>query len=90
MAPACQVCGLDLAKADSGDGPAVFIILIVGAVVCFSMLGVELAYHPPIWLHLLLWPPLILLLGAGLMRPFKGVLIALQFHHRSGEGGTRA
>ena len=24
--PACEACGLDLAKADTGDGPAVFVI----------------------------------------------------------------
>ena len=31
--PSCQVCGLDLAFADSGDGPAVFIMMIVGFIV---------------------------------------------------------
>jgi uncharacterized protein (DUF983 family) len=88
VAPRCEVCGLDLAKADSGDGPAVFIILIVGFAVTFSMLIVEFTLHPPLWLHLVIWPIVIGVLGVGLMRPFKGVLIALQFHHRSGEGGA--
>ena len=88
VADRCEVCGLDLAKADSGDGPAVFIILIVGFFVCFSMLIVEFRFHPPLWLHLVLWPIVIGVLGVGLMRPFKGVLIALQFHYRSGEGGA--
>jgi len=53
------------------------------------MLVVEFSYHPPVWLHLLIWPLVIGGLSLGLMRPFKGVLIALQFHHRSGEGGSR-
>ena len=48
----CEACGLDLAAADSGDGPAVFIVLIVGVIVCFSALFTEIAFHPPVWLHL--------------------------------------
>ena len=83
--PACEACGLDLRKADSGDGPVVFIVLIVGALVCFGALLVEVAYRPPIWLHLLLWLPLSAILSLALLRPFKGVMIALQFHHRAAE-----
>ena len=81
----CETCGLDLRAADSGDGPAVFIVLIVGIVVCFAALFVEVAYHPPIWLHLLLWLPLAAVLTAVLIRPFKGVMLAMQFHHKASE-----
>ena len=38
VCPRCEACGQDLSRADSGDGPVVFIILIVGAVVCFGAL----------------------------------------------------
>jgi uncharacterized protein (DUF983 family) len=81
----CEACGLDMRAADSGDGPAVFIVLIVGMIVCFAALIVEVAYHPPIWLHLLLWLPLAALLTAVLIRPFKGVMLAMQFHHKASE-----
>ena len=73
VAPSCRACGLDLGFADSADGPAVFVIT-------------EIAYSPPIWVHLLLWLPLVLVLCLGMLRPLKGVLIALQHHHRAEEG----
>ena len=89
VSPACEACGFDLRKADSGDGPAVFIILIVGCIVGFSALITEIAFHPPVWLHLILWLPLTLILCLALLRPFKGVMIALQFHNRASEAGGR-
>jgi uncharacterized protein (DUF983 family) len=81
----CGVCGFNLEAADSGDGPAVFIILVVGFLVGFAALFVEMAYRPPIWLHLALWIPLATVLCLLLLRPFKGVLIALQFHHKASQ-----
>ena len=83
----CEGCGLDLAAADSGDGPAVFIILIVGGLVCFSALITEIVFHPPVWVHLVIWLPLAALLTAVLLRPFKGVMLAMQFHHKASEAG---
>jgi uncharacterized protein (DUF983 family) len=78
----CPCCGTDLSAQDSGDGPAAFIILIVGAIVLAAALITEVAWQPPLWLHLLLWLPLTVLGVLALMRPFKGLLIALQFKHR--------
>jgi uncharacterized protein (DUF983 family) len=86
LKPACDKCGLDFGFADAGDGPAVFAILIGGFIVVFAALGVEFAYQPPYWLHALLWLPLILLVTLGPLRPIKGVLIALQYHHKAQEG----
>jgi uncharacterized protein (DUF983 family) len=85
VAPRCKVCGFDLGAADSGDGPAVFIILVVGMLVCFGALVTEVAYRPPIWVHLVIWLPLAAILVAALMRPFKGVMLAMQFHHKASE-----
>lgn len=82
----CPSCGLDYAKADSGDGPAVFIILIVGFVVVAAALVVEIVYQPPYWVHAVLWLPATVILSLGLLRPFKALLIALQFHHKAEEG----
>ena len=86
VSPVCDVCGLDLSFADSGDGPAVFVILFAGFVVVGLALVVEFLYQPPFWLHALLWGPLILLVTLGPLRPLKGVLIALQYHHDAAEG----
>ena len=86
LRPSCDVCGLDYGFIDSGDGPAVFIILIAGFIVVGAALVVEVLYQPPFWLHAVLWGPLILLTTLGPLRPMKGLLIALQYHHRAAEG----
>lgn len=57
---ACEVCGLDLSAQDSGDGPAVFVILILGFIVVGLALWVEVRFTPPLWVHAVLWPPVIL------------------------------
>jgi len=84
--PRCAGCGLDLGFADAADGPAVFVILIVGFVVAGAALLVEIAYSPSVLVHFLLWPPLVLILCLGMLRPLKGILVALQYHHRAEEG----
>lgn len=89
VAPACEACGLDLTKADSGDGPAVFIIFVLGFLVVPLALLVEILFAPPMWVHLAIWPVTILAGALALLRSFKGVLIALQYHHKASEGGTQ-
>ncbi len=86
LRPACEHCGLDYSFADAGDGPAVFVILIGGAIVVFAALITEVVYQPPYWLHAVLWLPLILLVTLAPLRLIKGVLIALQYHHKAAEG----
>jgi uncharacterized protein (DUF983 family) len=84
--PACERCGQDFAFADAGDGPAVFVILIGGAIVVGAALTTEIVFQPPYWLHAMLWLPLVLLVTLAPLRLIKGVLIALQFHHKAAEG----
>jgi uncharacterized protein (DUF983 family) len=86
LRPSCERCGLDYSFADAADGPAVFVILISGFIVVFAALAVEFAYQPPYWVHAVLWLPLIALTTLGPLRPMKGVLIALQYHHKAAEG----
>jgi uncharacterized protein (DUF983 family) len=78
----CAVCGLDLSAQDAGDGPAVFVILILGAAVVALAILVEAKLGPPLWLHAVLWPPVILAGAIALLRPLKAGLIALQYRHR--------
>ena len=70
LRPDCPNCSLDYSKIDAGDGPAVFVILILG----FIVVGL---------LHLVLWTPLILGGSILMLRPFKATLIALQFRHKA-------
>lgn len=85
VCPRCEACGQDLSNADSGDGPVVFILLIVGAIGCFGLLFTEFTFHPPIWVELVIFLPLIAVLTLGALRPFKAILIALQFRNRASE-----
>lgn len=86
LKPRCEACGLDYSFVDAGDGPAVFVILLAGFIVVFSALLVEFRYEPPFWVHALLWIPLILLTTIAPLRPMKGLMIALQYHHQAEEG----
>ena len=88
VAERCAACGLDFKKADSGDGPAVFIIFILGFLVVPAAFWVEFRFEPPMWLHLTIWPPVILGGALGLLRPMKGMMIALQYRHQASESGT--
>ena len=63
----------------------VFILLIVGMIACFGALFTEVAFHPPAWILLVIWLPVTVILTAVLMRPFKGVMLAMQFHHKASE-----
>lgn len=81
----CAVCGFDFSRLNTGDGAAVFVMQIAGGTVVFGALFTELAYHPPMWLHLILWPPLVIVLALGLMRPAKGVMVALQMRNRASQ-----
>lgn len=86
LAPSCEVCGLDYAFIDSGDGPAIFIIMLAGAIVVTAALIVEVKYQPPFWLHAALWLPLIAATTLLPLRSMKSLLIALQYHHKAAPG----
>ena len=81
VADRCTVCDLDLRAQDSGDGPAVFIIMIVGFIVVGLALWAELNFAPPLWLHMLLWTPLILGLSLAMLPLLKAAMVALHYRH---------
>jgi uncharacterized protein (DUF983 family) len=83
--PVCRSCGYDLASVATGDGAASFIMQIAGAIVGFSALYVEIAFSPPMWLHLIIWLPLVAALSLGLMRPGKGLMTALHMRNMGQE-----
>ena len=80
--PACAVCDLDLSTIQTGDGPATFIMQIAGFVVVFSALFVEIKFHPPMWLHLIVWLPMVAGLSLALIRPGRGLMIGLQYRNQ--------
>ncbi|HEX7007966.1 MAG TPA: DUF983 domain-containing protein [Alphaproteobacteria bacterium] len=78
----CAVCGLEISRHDAGDGPAVFVILILGFLVVGLAILVEATLEPPLWVHMAVWPPFILVVAMGMLRPLKALLLALQYRHR--------
>ena len=82
----CSECGTCFDAADSGDGPAVFIMLFVGSVVVGGALALEVLKQPPYWVHIVIWGPLAILLPLILLRPLKGWWIVNQYHRKAGEG----
>ena len=78
---ACPACQLDFSAEDAGDGPQVFVILFLGAIVVGLAIWVEFKFGPPLWVHMLLWTPLILGGAILMLRPLKAALIALQYRH---------
>jgi uncharacterized protein (DUF983 family) len=86
IGPRCEVCGLDYAFANSGDGPAVFVIFVVSPVVILLAVILEALLHPAPWVHLVVWLPVTVVLCLALLRPFKATMIALQYRHDAREG----
>ena len=86
LAPRCGTCGLDYAFADAGDGPAVFVTLFAGFFVLGLALWTELRFEPPFWVHLVIFLPLTAVVCLGMLRPLKGLLVALQYRNKAGQG----
>jgi uncharacterized protein (DUF983 family) len=84
----CAACGFDFTKLNTGDGAAVFVMQIAGGLVVFTALAIEIVYSPPMWVHLVVFLPLVLGLSLGLMQPGKGVMIALQMRNRAGQASN--
>jgi len=82
----CSECDLDYSQVDTGDGPAVFVIFILGFLVVLGAVMLDFAFEPPIWLHLLIWLPVTVLGSIALLAPMKAGLIALQYKHKAAEG----
>ena len=85
FAPKCRSCGLDFSVFNVGDGPAAFLILIVGAIVVASALFVDAAFEPPWWVHLV-WVPVASGLTIGGLRFSKAWLLGQEYRHRAREG----
>ncbi len=79
VAATCGECGLDFAPHDSGDGPAVFVIFILGAIVIPFVFAFERLAEPPMWAHMIVWPPVVIALSIALLRPMKAILVALHY-----------
>jgi uncharacterized protein (DUF983 family) len=82
----CSACGLDYAMFDAGDGPAVFVILIVGAIVVGGALILEVNVSPPYWVQVAIWVPATVILAVVFLRLAKALLLVLQYKNQAREG----
>ena len=86
FAPRCPFCDLDFGQFNVGDGPAAFLILIVGALVTIGAVMLQLSTEPPFWVHILIWTPLSGFLVIALLRIAKAALVTLEYKNRAREG----
>ena len=86
VAPKCSSCDLSFEFADGGDGASWFVMLFVCVAGVGSILGIEVAYSPPFWVHALIAIPVLIILPLVLLRPVKGVLLNQQWKTGAREG----
>lgn len=86
IADRCDHCGLDYDFADAGDGPAIFVMMIAGFIIVGAALWLEISYEPPMWVYAVIFLPLTLIVCLGMLRPLKGVLVALQYANKAEQG----
>ena len=86
FAQRCRACGLEFHRFNVGDGPAAFLTLIIGALITGLALWLEVAWHPPFWVHVILWVPLTALAVIWGLRAGKAALLAAEFQRGAGEG----
>jgi uncharacterized protein (DUF983 family) len=79
VADHCPVCGEDLSHQRADDFPAYIVIVIVGHIIVPLVLAVETRFAPPYWVHMVLWPALVVGLTLLLLQPVKGAIVALQW-----------
>jgi len=89
FAPSCTRCGLDYSAFNVGDGPAAFLTLIIGALVTGLAMWQELTWHPPFWVHIIMWVPLTAAAVVWGLRAGKAALLAAEFKRSAGEGQLR-
>lgn len=81
----CRVCGLDYSSFNVGDGPAAFLILIIGAILTVAALVVDGMWSPPWWVHLI-WLPIGLAMTLAGLRWAKALLLWQEYRQRAREG----
>jgi uncharacterized protein (DUF983 family) len=85
----CRACGADFKRADAGDGPAVFVVLIAGAIAMPFLFILQFVFDLPGWVALTLTMLVAVALCLALLPPFKATLFALQWKHKASEATSK-
>lgn len=83
IAKKCPSCGESFEIEDAGDGPAVFVIFIASILVVPPALIFYMALNAPLWLSVLIWAPILIIVCLALLRPFKGLMFAMQVMNKA-------
>ena len=79
----CAKCGAKLGDHDIGDGASVFLIFLFGFLLIPMAWAFERAFHPPLWVHPVLWGSVALGLMAFLLPRIKAYIILLEWRHKN-------
>jgi uncharacterized protein (DUF983 family) len=82
----CSGCGLDYSSFNVGDGPAAILSLILGALIIAMAIGLDVAVHPPFWVHVIIWVPLTSVMVMLSLRLAKGALLIAEHRNNAIEG----
>ena len=85
FAPRCTGCGLDYGQFNVGDGPAAFLTMVIGALVVGLAFWLEVRFHPPLWLHAVLWIPFVAVTTLWGLRVSKAALLYTENQRRARE-----
>lgn len=88
FADRCSSCGLDYSRFNVGDGPAAFLTLAIGTVLAILAIVVDQSFHPPFWVHVILWVPLTIGLVLYGLRIAKGMLLIVEYNRSAREAGS--
>ena len=87
----CPVCGEEFHHHRADDAPPYFTIVIVGHLIVPLLLIAEIEFHPALWVHFVIWIPLVIGLSLFLLPVVKGAIVALQWAEgMHGFGESRA
>ena len=87
FADSCANCGLDFSSYNVGDGPAALLTMGIGALIIILALVVDSAFHPPFWVHVIIWVPFTAALTVLTLRMAKAALLAAEHRNRAHEAG---
>ena len=82
----CDKCGLDYSAFNVGDGPAALLTMAIGALIIIAAINLEIAFHPPFWVHALIWVPVTVILVVLSLRFAKGALLIAEHRNNAKEG----
>lgn len=78
FAETCRGCGLDFAAHEASGRTLYPLVLPLVIALVLGALRFDDAFHPPLWVHLLIWPPVVSVTMIGAVR--LGKVLGLMRH----------